>query len=422
MNSTSLPLWGLLGMDNIDLTRRTRTLRLGQVVRRFNELAVPGLGGMRYAKQIYLAALGIAVAERARSVRKVRNIEVANAIEAISCLVSFENNNWKRDPKLRGINKLKNKDTILFSIARKKGFYVTQPMRMGLVQVLPALRLVQSDTLRYNSFELTATGYLLVDKISSKYPEVHGKKGLVDHLVSWVGGMVTEKSIRKNEKVRKLLSPLVRLDNSGRKLIESFVLKQGDEWSIQRRRSIWNWVEMDYLTTTGHSSWSKRPTCIDDQHWKDLKSGAGFFKVRKQALDLLDELEIIISKTSKNRITFKQASEILKNNVGKLKKSAQYFLDLGHDPSKGKEAGNFCIECLDQENVIKTLVIRDNIGLQKRDEFIVPGPAFKGEFLNHTNSEEDQSIITENPDDPILPDNISYRVLNMYYLQKDLRG
>lgn len=139
MNSTSLPLWGLLGTDNIDLTRRTRTLRLGPVVRRFNELAVPGVGSMRYAKQLYLAALGIAVAEKASSVKRVRNIEVANAIEAIACLISFEFNNWKRDSRLRGINRLRGKENILFSTARKQDFYVTQPMRMGLVQVLPVL-------------------------------------------------------------------------------------------------------------------------------------------------------------------------------------------------------------------------------------------------------------------------------------------
>jgi hypothetical protein len=59
--------WGLLGPEFLQNTRRTRTLGLGASVRRFNDLAVPGLGGVWYGKQLLLATLGVAVAEAARS-------------------------------------------------------------------------------------------------------------------------------------------------------------------------------------------------------------------------------------------------------------------------------------------------------------------------------------------------------------------
>ena len=59
-------IWGVLGPENVRSERRTRTLGLGAAVRNFNELAVPGLGGVWFAKQIFLALLGLAVAERVR--------------------------------------------------------------------------------------------------------------------------------------------------------------------------------------------------------------------------------------------------------------------------------------------------------------------------------------------------------------------
>ena len=75
--------WGLLGPEFLPNTRRTRTLGLGASVRAFNDLAVPGLGGVWYGKQLLLAVLGVAVAEDARNRgAKVQNIEVANAIES----------------------------------------------------------------------------------------------------------------------------------------------------------------------------------------------------------------------------------------------------------------------------------------------------------------------------------------------------
>ena len=57
--------WGILGGESLPNTRRTRTLGLSGAVRDFNERAVPGLGGVWYAKQILLATLGVAVAEEA---------------------------------------------------------------------------------------------------------------------------------------------------------------------------------------------------------------------------------------------------------------------------------------------------------------------------------------------------------------------
>ena len=154
----SLPLmediWGLLGPDSVESSRRTRTLGLGASVRLFNDLAVPGIGGVWYAKQLMLATLGVSVAEQARKLgAKVQNVEVANAIEALACRLAFDSNKWNRDARLRGNSKLQGKgDDLRFSRVRQRNFYVTQPMRMAMVQALPALGLVETDSTRFNAF------------------------------------------------------------------------------------------------------------------------------------------------------------------------------------------------------------------------------------------------------------------------------
>ena len=79
-------MWGLLGPEQLGGERRTRTLDLGAAVREYNERAVPGMGGVWYAKQLLLAMLGIALAQKLRERQiNVSNITVANAIEALGC-------------------------------------------------------------------------------------------------------------------------------------------------------------------------------------------------------------------------------------------------------------------------------------------------------------------------------------------------
>lgn len=91
--------WGLLGPEAIATERRTRTLNLGACVRSLNDLAVPGLGGVWFGKQVFLATLGVAVAKRVRdSGKRAKNIEVANAIEALGCWLALNRNRWQGDP------------------------------------------------------------------------------------------------------------------------------------------------------------------------------------------------------------------------------------------------------------------------------------------------------------------------------------
>ena len=77
--------WGILGPGSVESVRRVRTLGLASTTRLFNELAVPGLGGVWFGKQLLFSTLGVMVAEQAaQGGRSVNQIEVGNSIAALA--------------------------------------------------------------------------------------------------------------------------------------------------------------------------------------------------------------------------------------------------------------------------------------------------------------------------------------------------
>ena len=132
----SLPFWGLLGTEALSSRRRVRGLGLDSSIRHFNDKAVPGLGGLYFGKQLLWALLGIQVAKCCEEGGGVSNIEVANAIEAMSCLQVLRRG-VTMPYRVLGKNKMRDKiddpRRVSFVEASRASFYVTQPMRTGTV-------------------------------------------------------------------------------------------------------------------------------------------------------------------------------------------------------------------------------------------------------------------------------------------------
>ena len=99
--------WGILGPGSVESVRRVRTLGLASSTRLFNELAVPGLGGVWFGKQLLFSTLGVMVAEQAALRGKsVTQIEVANAIEALACWMALAEEPQAGEGRIRGTTKL----------------------------------------------------------------------------------------------------------------------------------------------------------------------------------------------------------------------------------------------------------------------------------------------------------------------------
>ncbi len=405
--------WGLIGNDDLASLRRTRTLGLGSAIRTFNDLAVPGMGNVRFIKQLYLSSLGIGLAEKARAKGiKVRNLEVTNALEALACRITFDKNNWQGDARLRGINKLKNIKDTTFSTLRKPGVYVTQPFRMGTVQALPALQLVNSDSSLFNSFKLSDTGWSFIERVSS---ELAGRKNVTDHLLNWVEGSNISPSIHE------FISPTFGINSAARVFVKGVLTRSGNELIKDKRNSILQWVNDPDLEVKGHKNWNKRPSMISEEHWKDLRIGTLFFKTRDLAIELLNALEVELEKGRANKIDLDKANTILVTHKERLAKAANDFLEINIDTAENKDASVFCSECKDVSNVIASLVKRDGVGLELRGNSICKGYAFKGSNTGNRN-DEDGEIETSTSISDKFPKHISYRVINMFYINQDLKG
>jgi len=410
--------WGLLGPELISNTRRVRTLGLGATVRLFNDLAVPGLGGVWYGKQLLLATLGVAVAEQARSKgAQVQNIEVANAIEALACWLAFKSNDWKRDSRLRGNTKLQSKTDFLFKDARQRNFYVTQPMRMVTVQALPALGLVKADGTRFNAFQCSDAGSTFIDQACKDYRPF--KRSVIDYLVRWVMG----KNGGNSDKLHEALSPLISLPKDTLPLLRERLIQGGKESPKykQRRKDALDWVE-NIRGKPSKQQWNTKPELIDDKHWHDLVAGAKIFSARDSAIAVLDALEAHIGNKTQVQIHSLQTTvpAELSTSLKALKEAAQAFLNSNHC---NQEANAFCRECVDDDTakVLRSLVQRDGNVLRLIGEDIRPGPAFRGSALTAINSDRNEE------GDPVtnvipLPEGISFRMRNLYLLNLDLHG
>ena len=412
--------WGILGPGSVESVRRVRTLGLASSTRLFNELAVPGLGGVWFGKQLLFSTLGVMVAEQAALRGKsVTQIEVANAIEALACWMALAEEPQAGEGRIRGTTKLAGlsaKDFI-FRNASRPGFYVTQPMRMATVNVLPALGLVQPGGGRFNSFRCSEDGLAFVETAFAEHRPF--RRSVPDHLLQWVLGQVDKID---SPVLREALSPLQPLSEKACTLLRERLL-QGSSASPsgerQRRRDALNWVQ-SRRENAPPCQWEQQPTQISDpKHWSDMRAGAGFFAARDAAQDLLNKLEVHIGDRGNRFLIGSSLPQQLREPFSDLQFNARAFLELQHED---KEATTFCREVISaDDNVLRQLVARDGRILRLVGDHVCAGQAFEA-----ADAEASASGATYDQEDSAPADNfgwppdISHRVRNLWWLSLDI--
>jgi len=410
-------VWGLLGPEQLPISRRTRSLGLAATIRRFNELAVPGMGGVWYGKRFLLATLGIVVAERVRlRGGKVQNIEVANAVEALACCLAFKGQGWQPDARLRGRTKLQRQTADLsFGKVGRRGFYVSQPMRMAAVRALPALGFAENGATRFNAFRASDEGEAFVEDACRPYAPYN--RSVVDHLVKWVRG---EENRTDTASLSEALSPLLALPGSACTQIRARLElggKSEEPDSRLRRRSALNWVaSLDAHSTT---DWRRPAEISDDSHWHDLQAGAAFFAVRDAAISTLDAVEGAMGPEGRPT-AIDDAARRTENSIDALRRVANEFLALGHRDAEALDFSRLCAADSPAQ-VLRGLVERDGRVLRLAgSEVRSAGAAFRGTAV------EESSQADEDDDGPTgdvrVPAGTSYRVRNLYLLNLDMQG
>ncbi|CAK0759115.1 conserved hypothetical protein [uncultured Gammaproteobacteria bacterium] len=413
--------WGLLGPEQLAGSRRTRTLGLGAAVRKFNQLAVPGLGGVWFAKQIFLATLGVRIADRLRPIStNVKAINIANAVEALACWGAFNSNLWASDPRLRGRQKLAGKDGLTFTRLCQPRFYVTQPMRMATVETLVDLGFVEPGSQRFNSFRCTQAGMDLIEAATADYKPYNAT--VEDYLFNLASN---DETIPNTPALQDALSPLVVMHPDAQALIHYKLCGgAGLNPEAARRKNALGWVRS--LDVKKPAGWEAKPTLLDANHWDDLRLGARFFTVRDAAIDVLNAIEAQMAPLAAPKLTADAAYKLspVQKCLGAVREAAQRFLDENKDPTEGRMATAFCRECIEEDSaaIIRNLVKRDDRVLRLVGNDVLPGAAFSRQPQAGTLDEEGEGPGANNSGRVPVPADISGRIRNLYLLDLDIQG
>jgi hypothetical protein len=376
-----------------------------------------------FGKQILVAILGVALAERARAGgRQFRNIEIANAVEALACWLALDQNGWQSDSRLLGRLKMQGKTELSFRKVRQQGFYVTQPMRMRTVQPLLALGFVDAGSERFNSFVCTEIGRTFIEVAYQAYRPKN--RSVLNNLLGWMQG---DDDCVRTDHSRRALSPTEPLRNEAREILRERII-QGPTKIGGRRSNLLEWMDELGDTPNQQITWDRQPKSLEDDHWRDVRVGGHFFVAREAAFEVLDSVEMYLGNKSEQRLSLtSDLPDQTKNAINTLRERSQMFLKEDYDPSPGGLAKKFCKECSEQDaaGILKNLVMRDGRVLQLSGNIIVPGAAFRGVEAQKAENE----IEAGGADDGAglsaglqWPEGISVRIQNLFLLNTDLRG
>ena len=410
-------MWGLLGRESTGPVRRVRTLGLGAAVRNFNELAVPGLGGVWFCRQVFLATLGVAVNELARQAgSRTSNIQVANALEALGCWHALDRSGGARDERIKGRDTLPHalEDTSFGNVSRPS-FYITQPMRMQTVQAVLELKLVKSAGQRFNSYSLTEAGRAFLDAAFRELPRPYGAAHLTA-LQNWVCGRDRTASTAA---ICDLLSPAEPLPLPAREQLRH-LLVNGPTEDVARRRNLLAWMEDLRL---GRAKPEEQPKQLSAAHWHEVQAGRIFFQLQSAAIALLDTIEALLAQLTPYEIAPSSLTQApVRAALKDLRNAAVAYLEHDYADGPGTGAGTFARACTDTSDarLIEKLVSLDERVLRMRDGCVVPGPAFAEDArLDKSEAQEEQG----QPDmAAVVPPGVSNRINNLYLLNLDLNG
>jgi hypothetical protein len=393
--------WGTLAPEEIVSVRRQQDLELGAAVRYFNDRAVPEIGGMWFPMPLLWSVAAIAVAERTGT----NPLTVANAVEA-RMMLGVISSGAKRDPRLRGTQKLSAIDDMSFAALSKRGVYVVQPLRMGMIQPLVSLGFATGG--RYGALRLGTHGTRMM--ALGPMPE------FAKVLERWVRAAPTQ-SVRGMGEVATKLSPLAPVASEVNALIRARIFDGGDCNALRRRalRTLRIGPTADMLDQ------DDCPDEIDPAHWRDMRAGAAFIDLRDAALETLwraegfvverreaggeDSTPAEVGKAAKDQLA------ILRSLAGKVRPRIV--------EAREKTSIVFAKECAEAEDaaLMAMLVKRDGSALRLIDGAIVPGPAAR----DAGDTEEQENAEETTAESPAFAPQL-HRLYNLHCLAHELNG
>lgn len=360
------PSWGTAARGDAGDTRRTRGLGLGAAVRRYNDLAVPGIGALWFAKPLVWSMIGLALGGKGAT-----RAEIANAVEVVAMFHALATNGGGRNPRINGSTKLGRHGGRfpLFADARRRSFYVTVPFRQGMVQPLRALGLADSDIQRFNAFVPTKQGMEFLS--AALAPFRPSNRDAIAVVAEWT--KTGRPELVRSAKVGDALTPLTGLPRPAAELLRERLF--GGKEALPRKR-VRDWLR-EVKRSGAEVSWAERPDGFDVDHWHDMRDGARFFLMRDASLKVLDAVESLLRTTGCNEASLGAAITAAATQVAALRSAAIAFLSGGREErAPGALAFARAASQGDDGAVLRFLAERDGRGVRPTPTGIASGSAF----------------------------------------------
>lgn len=410
--------WGTAARADAGDTRRTRGLGLGAAVRRYNDLAVPGLGGLWFAKPLVWSMIGLTLGGKGAT-----RAEIANAMEVVAMFHALRTNGGGRNARINGSAKLGRHGGRFppFAAARRRSFYVTVPFRQGMVQPLRALGLAESEIQRFNTFVPSAVGREFV--LEALRPFNPYNQTVLRVVERWIAG---EQVVHTGE-VGAALTPLTGLPMSAAELLRERLF--GGAHAMPRRR-VRDWLRV--VKRAGETvSWSSRPAGFDAEHWEDLRDGARFFVMRDRALDVLDAVEAQLRTVGSGEIELRVAAAASESALDRLRRASDELLSGGREErAPGALAFARAASHPDDGAVLTFLAERDGRGVRATPNGVAVGSVFDPHGpLPDAPPDQHAARLSEEDDAPApeakglrLPPGSSGRLRALSSLDEDIEG
>lgn len=379
--------WGVLQPDDIPSARRLQSLGLTRAIRRFNEKAVPGMGGLWFAMPLIWSMLGVTVARKLER----RPIEAANAVEAMAMKLALDDGDPQAHPRVRGRRNLPRVGWA-FDALRRPGAYVTQPFRQTCTQPLFTLGLVEGTPARFNSFRLAPDGERIIEPLAAVRYEIE----------KWVGG------VRHDRNALSAIVPTASLPTAVRAELTRRIYGHGAE--AERRKAIRD--VGGRLTSEGVLD--ATPEGIAHDHLIDLRGGIATVRLREAALQVLGAVEDRIAKRRDDGLTavIAPAEAALDGEIrariaaciAEAERAAPRI-----EAAREPESLAFLRDCRTSQGLLQRLAKRDGVVIVLRDDVLAPGPAFGADAVTEDNPAATVSGVPELP-----------RIANLLALTDDL--
>lgn len=412
--------WVLMAQEIPESDQGGRDLGLRSLGRHFNNLAVPGLGQVRFLKPIFWSCLGIALAEKANT-NNPDAMRTVNAIEALSCWLAVNNGETDSNYVL-GKRKLANKPVPSYKTASSPGFYLDRNLRQMSAFALRSLGLVNpSNSSLFASFTLSSIGYTFLDYCLAESRPYN--KNAFNFLGDWVSGQMDLEKIIKSATLYELLSPITPLPLKARGNFMNIISRPDEMEGLSdkyRRRQALKWVALLHREKAlGNISWDRRPPELDPLHWQDMSLAADFNKVKGEAVKFLENLEREIASNNMRPLELPLANSKLEPLRQAAREAKERFVAENPDDRQLSEALAFYDECLADDAALK-IVLRDGGGLRLSPDQakIHPGQKFKGRAQRQGAISDPDNPSPETKGDwpPFMPQTMIY----LYNLNLDL--